>query len=104
LLRTLGWTALLEDKAGDPDADVSYYAVLARVPSVRGLPPTYIDVGNLDIFRNEDAKYAMRIAQENISTEFHLYPGVPHGFELWSPTASVTKRALENRARAILGF
>ncbi|PVH76577.1 arylesterase/monooxygenase [Cadophora sp. DSE1049] len=98
------WTALLGSMAGNPQADLSYYAAPARVKSVRGLPPTYIDVGELDIFRGEDIKYAMRIAQENINTEFHLYPGVPHGFELWSLNASVTKRALENRARAILSF
>ena len=99
-----GWTALLGDKAGKPDADVSPYCAPARVKSVAGLPPTYIDVGTLDIFRDEDIVYAQRLAAENIDTEFHLYPGLPHGFELVALHTEVSKRANENRYKAILGF
>jgi len=68
-----GWTALLGDKIGTDNVDP--YAAPARVESVEGLPPTYIDVGELDIFAAEDMKYAQRLALANTSTEFHLYPG-----------------------------
>ena len=70
--------------------------------SVAGLPQTYIDVGGLDIFRDEDIAYAQRLAAENIDTEFHLYPGIPHGFELFAANISVAKRAMDNRYKAIL--
>ena len=99
-----GWTALLGDKAGKPDADVSPYCAPSRVKSVVGLPPTYIDVGGLDLFRDEDLLYAQRLAAENINTEFHLYPGLPHGFELFATSIDASKRANENRQKAILGF
>ncbi len=100
-----GWTALLGDKAGKPDSDeVSIYAAPARAKSLAGLPPTYIDVGGLDIFRDEDLAYAARLAAENISTEFHLYPDVPHAFDLIAPEASVTKRASANRFAAMTSF
>jgi acetyl esterase/lipase len=98
------WTALLGDKAGKPDADVSPYSAPARAKSLAGLPPAYIDVGELDIFRNEDIAYATRLLAENISTEFHLYPGLPHAFELIAPNISATKRAYENRLKAMLSF
>ncbi|OCT45133.1 arylesterase/monooxygenase [Cladophialophora carrionii] len=100
-----GWTALLgADKAGKPDADVSPYCAPARVKSLAGLPSAYIDVGTLDIFRDEDLEYARRLAAEDIDVEFHLYPGVPHAFELFAPKSGVTERAMANRLRALLSF
>jgi len=97
-----GWTALLGDKAGKDG--VSPYAAPARVESVEGLPPTYIDVGELDIFRDEDIKYAARIAEANISIEFHLYPGVPHAFEAFGSGIDTSKRAVANRLKAMSTF
>ncbi|CAH0057030.1 unnamed protein product [Clonostachys solani] len=96
-----GWTALLGQGNAGKGRDVSPYAAPARVLSVAGLPSTYIDVGELDIFRHEDMEYALRLSQAGVSTEFHLYPGVPHGFDLLATGTSVVTRALENRLRAI---
>ncbi|KIW35522.1 uncharacterized protein PV07_02212 [Cladophialophora immunda] len=94
-----GWQAYLSGKAGT--SDVPYYAAAARVPSVEGLPPTYIDVGDLDIFRDEDIEYARRLAAANIHTELHVYPGVPHGFDLIASNISVTTYAMANRIKAM---
>ncbi|KAM0812651.1 putative Alpha/Beta hydrolase protein [Seiridium cardinale] len=99
------WTAVLgEEKAGKPGADVSPYVAPARAKSVAGLPSAYIDVGGLDIFRDEDIMYATRLLAEDIETELHVYPGVPHAFELVAPDISVTKRAFENRLKAMQSF
>lgn len=94
-----GWTALLGDKAGKEG--VSPYAAPARVESVEGLPPIYIDVGELDIFKAEDIEYITRFAKANISAEFHLYPGLPHAWEGIAFDLPATKRAMENRIRAL---
>ncbi|KAL2678490.1 hypothetical protein Neosp_009236 [[Neocosmospora] mangrovei] len=96
------WTAVLGDKAGNPNADVSPYLAPARANSLKGLPPTYLDVGELDIFRDETVSYAMRLMAENVSTELHVYSGLPHGFELIGKDISATKRAHENRTQALL--
>lgn len=98
------WTALLGEQAGKPDADISPYAAPARAKSLAGLPPTYIDVGTLDIFRDEDMVFASRLLAENITTEFHLYPGLPHAFDLIAPNISASKRASQNRLGAMLTF
>lgn len=95
----IGWTAYVGDKAGKDG--VSPYAAPARVESMTGLPPTYIDVGELDIFRDENIAYATRLLAADISTELHVYPGVPHGFDGIAPTISVSGRAYQNRHRAI---
>ncbi|OAP59564.1 hypothetical protein AYL99_06862 [Fonsecaea erecta] len=94
-----GWGAYLSGKACE--SSIPYYAAPARVPSVEGLPPTYIDVGDLDIFRDEDLEYARRIAAANIHVELHVYPGIPHGFEMLAPAISTTALAMANRIKAI---
>ncbi len=55
-----GWGALLGQKAGRDD--VSPYAAPARATDLAGLPPTYVDVGDLDIFRDEDIDYVRRLS------------------------------------------
>lgn len=97
----MGWDAYVgADKRGREDADISPYAAPARVKSVEGLPSTYMEVGGLDLFRDEDMEYALRLTKANVEVEFHLYPGVPHGFE-GAIGSWVADRALENRVRAL---
>src|ERR1700744_2400229 len=77
-----GWTALLGDRAGGPDVPWSAAPARAISPAdLAGLPPAYIEVGELDIFRAEDAAYAAALSAAGVSAEFHLHPGCPHGFE-----------------------
>jgi acetyl esterase/lipase len=49
---------LLGDLIGQPDVPAS--AAPARAADLSGLPPAYIEVGELDIFRNEAIEYALR--------------------------------------------
>ena len=94
------WTALLgQDVIGTDKA--SPYAAPARAQNVDGLPPTYLEVGELDIFRDESIALAGRIAAANISLEFHVHPGVPHGFEALAPEIDVSKRAIAGRIHAV---
>lgn len=98
-----GWTALLgHDVVGGKD--VSPYAAAARVESVEGLPPLYLDVGGLDIFCHENVSYVARFVAANIEPEIHVYPGVPHGFEDIAPDIGVAKRAKANRLRALMSI
>ncbi|KAG9497252.1 hypothetical protein J7337_012046 [Fusarium musae] len=100
----VGWTGLLGDQAGNPDAPVSQYAAPARATNTANLPPTYLDTGDLDIFRDEVVTYAARLLAQNVPVELHVYPGVPHAFELIAPNIEVSKRAVENRRRAMMDF
>ncbi|KAF5564837.1 lipase esterase [Fusarium phyllophilum] len=100
----VGWTGLLGDQAGKPDAPVSQYAAPARATNTANLPPTYLDTGDLDIFRDEVVTYAARLLAQNVPVELHVYPGVPHAFELIAPNIGVSKRAVENRRRAMTDF
>ncbi|KAI0910792.1 Alpha/Beta hydrolase protein [Ustulina deusta] len=78
----LGWKALLgREKEERTDENVSIYAAPARAKDLSGLPDTFIDVGGLDLFRDEDMQFAGRLAAAGVHVEFHLYPGVAHGFD-----------------------
>lgn len=94
-----GWSALLGSDAGT--AKVDPYAAPARAGDLSGLPPTYIDVGGLDLFRNEDIAYATRLADAGVPTELHLYPGCPHAFEDLAPGAEVSQRVITDRVRRL---
>ena len=75
-----GWTALLGQEPGGPA--VSPYAAAARAEHLEGLPPTFIGVGALDLFLEEDLEYARRLMRAGVPTELHVYPGAFHGFNL----------------------
>ncbi|WP_406316397.1 alpha/beta hydrolase [Streptosporangium sp. NBC_01639] len=94
-----GWRALLGDAAGTDG--VSPYAAPARATELSGLPPAYIDVGELEVFRDECADYARRLVQAGVSTEFHLYPGAFHGFDVMVPDAGVSRRAAAERVAVL---
>jgi len=94
-----GWSALLGDGAGG--SAVSPYAAPARAEDLAGLPPAYIDIGDLDIFRDEDLEYARRLSAAGVPTELHLHPGCPHGFDAVAPQSSVTQRTMDDRVRRL---
>jgi len=94
-----GWSALLGEAVGGPD--VSAYAAPARLDDPANLPPIYIEVGELDIFRNECMAFARRTGLAGVSTELHVHAGVPHGWDVVAPEADVTKRAMNDRIRRL---
>jgi acetyl esterase/lipase len=75
-----GWTALLGREPGG--VDVSPYAAAARAEKLADLPPTFIAVGALDLFLDEDLEYARRLVHAGVPTEMHVYSGAFHGFDL----------------------
>lgn len=99
-----GWTAWLGQAPGG--ADVSPYAAPARATDLSGLPPTWIGVGALDLFLEEDAGYALRLNRAQVPVDFAIYPGGYHAFDL-SPTGAVAARINADRqaalARALAG-
>ncbi|MGF7237579.1 MAG: alpha/beta hydrolase [Frankia sp.] len=92
-----GWSALLGADRGGPD--VSAYAAPARATDLAGLPPTFIDVGSAETFRDEDVAFATRIWQAGGVAELHVWPGGFHGFDLMAPQAAVSRHAKAARLR-----
>jgi acetyl esterase/lipase len=96
-----GWRSLLGEEPGS--AGVSPYAAAARAADVSGLPPTYISVGGLDLFLEENMIYADRLSRAGVPVEFHIYPRAFHGFYR-VPHARVTKQAEHDTREALRRF
>jgi acetyl esterase/lipase len=93
------WRALLGPAFGTDDVPPA--AAPARATDLAGLPPAYVEVGELDIFRDEDIDYARRLAAAGISVELHVHPGAPHSFERVAPESAVAQRAMADRYRIL---
>lgn len=68
-----GWLSLLGRAPGS--ADVSPYAAASRAADLSRLPASYISVGGLDLFLEENMAYADRLSRAGVPVEFHMYPG-----------------------------
>ena len=89
---TYGWTAYLGGAKGGPNVPI--YAAAARATDLAGLPPTYLCVGALDGFSDEDIDYAVRLRHAGVPTELHVYDGAPHGFDSLTPGTTVARRCV----------
>jgi acetyl esterase/lipase len=94
-----GWNAMLGSRRGT--STIPPCAAPARMQDATGMPPMYIETGELDIFRNEDIEYAAKFGKAGVSTEMHVHPGCPHGFEVFAQGSNVAKRAMDDRYRTI---
>jgi acetyl esterase/lipase len=94
-----GWRALLGEELGQPA--VSPVAAPARLTDFAGLAPAYIEVGELDIFRDESISYAQNLMRAGVSCELHVHPGSPHGHDWLDPDAAISRRAVADRVRLI---
>jgi acetyl esterase/lipase len=96
----LGWKAYLGREPGGDD--VPAYAAASRATDLGGLPPTFLCVGTIDLFRDETIDYAQRLLHAQVPTELHVYPGAPHGFETMAAGAStIARRALRDIDEAL---
>jgi acetyl esterase/lipase len=94
-----GWNAYLGGRAGADD--VSYHAAPARADDLTGLPPAYINVGELDLFLDEDVDYARRLMAAGVPVELHVYPGAFHGSNMFVSRSSLSRRWTDDELAAL---
>lgn len=85
-----GWSALLGQPAGGRRVPAG--SVPARVADLSRLPPTFIGVGSIDLFAEEDIDFARRLVGAGVPTELLVVPGAFHGFQLIAPKATVSQQ------------
>ena len=84
---------------GDRPAD--QYAAPARAEDLSNLPPAFIDVGTVDLFRDEDIAFAQRLMQAGVPTELHINPGSYHAAETFAPESALSQRIWAMRIDAL---
>ncbi|GEN98745.1 hypothetical protein NSE01_05780 [Novosphingobium sediminis] len=84
-----GWSSFLGAPAGSEK--VPRGSVPARERNLAGLPPTFIGVGTLDLFADEDIAFSRRLIAAGVKTNLHVTPGAWHGFDIFVPEARVSR-------------
>jgi len=76
----VGWAALQGDYGAGDHRKGWFSPALAE--DLKGLPPTWIGTGSLDLFFDENLDYARRLVDAGVPVELHSYPGAVHAFNL----------------------
>lgn len=71
-----GWKSVLGHEPGQEA--VSEYYVPARAKSLAGLPPTYMNIGTIDLFIDETLLFAKQLIFDGVPVELEVYPGYHH--------------------------
>lgn len=88
-----GWSDYLGPIGADPAAvPVAAAPGRAQVADLHDLPACFITVGSLDLFREEDMRYAVSLQNAGVPTELHVYAGAFHGSDHLVPDADISRR------------
>lgn len=85
------------------DGEVPVEASPARAEDLSGFPPTYVEIGQVDMFRDEELDFAARLSRAGVPVEAHLWAGAFHGFDGLS-TTRVARRAVATRLAYLRGM
>lgn len=77
------------------------YASAARMKDLAGLPPAFIDTGELDVLLDEDIDYARELIAAGVAVELHVYPNAYHGFDMFAADAPTSQQAVQTRKMAL---
>ncbi|EAQ7674223.1 alpha/beta hydrolase [Salmonella enterica] len=97
-----GWEKLRGGK-NIPLNEMKYFSPsIAKINDLKGLPKTFIYVGDIDLFVNEDIDFVNKLVLAGVQTEFHLIPGAIHAFDHINPNSKLSKKYLDIRNEAIV--
>lgn len=89
------WDYCLGHRAAD--------AIPERAARLR-LPPSSIDIGEFDLFRDEDIIFSIRLMAAGVPTKLHVYPSAYHGSEVSAPSSRLSRRIVAPKTDALRGF
>ena len=92
------WGWYLSGKGADE------YAAPIRSKNLTNLPQCYSDVGEFDLFRDENSSFFTRLENSGVITEFKIFPGAFHGSENLAPESGLSKVIWKSRFEAIERF
>ena len=74
------WKAYLGPNCTPGQKELPKYASASRRNNLKGMPPTWIVVGDLDVFLSECQDFAKRMKDAGVLTEYLELKGAYHGF------------------------
>lgn len=88
-MNLVGWSSYLGEAIGTEK--VSAYSAPARRTDFVGLPKAWIGVGDLDLFFEENKKYAENLTAAGVSCELDVVADAPHSFQGLAPDSGLAK-------------
>ena len=89
------WDAVLGEQRGANAVNAA--CAPARESDLSGLPPTFIDVGSEEVFRDESVAFAQGIWAAGGTCELHVWGGAFHGFYDVAPQTDIARSCLAAR-------
>lgn len=86
------WSVYLRG-LNEKNMEIPAYAAPARATDYSKLPPTITFVGDMEPFRDETIEYVEHLRKAGVPTEFRLFKGCFHAFEVLVPDAAISKEA-----------
>ncbi len=77
------------------DVDLPRYASPATRADLSGLPPTWIGVGGIDLFRDESVAFARVLDAAGVETTLDVWAGAYHGFDQIKPKAPQSRELID---------
>ncbi len=90
------WKAYL----GDTD-NISPYAAPALANKYNRLPPTFLIIGDNDLFLDENMAYAHGLQRSGVAVDLHTIPGAFHASEFFLPDHHISKTIGQLRDNAL---
>ena len=97
----IGWQSYLGELYGTDEVPGDAAPARFTAEDLRGLPPAYIPVGDMDLFVDEDAAYAATLRDAGVAVEFHVFPGAFHASNLLAPDNDLSRRWAEEEAHVL---
>jgi acetyl esterase/lipase len=94
-----GWTCYTGLPPGS--SAIAALAAPARYEDLTGLPPAWIGVGTLDLFYDEDLRYAERLREAGVECAVHVVDGAFHGFDQICAGAEVSTKFFDAQVAAL---
>ncbi|AWI51161.1 alpha/beta hydrolase [Actinobacillus porcitonsillarum] len=85
----MGWQ-MLQGGQHISEKELPYYSA-SMATQFKDLPHTFMAVGSLDLFVNENLDYANRLIQAGVPTDLQVINGVPHSFFEIVPNSAQTQ-------------
>ncbi|KAI0484831.1 lipase [Xylariaceae sp. FL0804] len=95
IMNNVAWRCVLGDRVGT--ADVTEYEAPARASDLSGLPPVFLDCASAEPFRDEIVAFALKLWEDGIAAELHVWPGGPHGYDRMAPKMTISVQAHQVR-------
>ncbi|KAH6867178.1 Alpha/Beta hydrolase protein [Thelonectria olida] len=92
------WELILGDARGSEQ--ITPYQAPSRATDLSNLPPTYIDAGECEPFRDPVVAFATKMWRSGSTCELHIWPGAWHGFDMLDdpdfPLIQIANKAKSN--------